>query len=46
MYCTECKIEMMPKCSIVTSITVLYSQIDYVEQRLYQCPKCKNVEVD
>ena len=46
MYCIECKVKMVLKSDIVTNVTVLYNQMDYEQKELYQCPKCKNIEVD
>ncbi len=46
MYCTQCTLEMVFKSDIVTDVIVLYNQMNYVQKKLYQCPKCKNIEVD
>lgn len=46
MYCPECKTKMTLKSNIITNIIILYNQMDYEHRNLYQCSKCKNIEVD
>jgi len=44
--CSECKTKMVLKSEIVTDINNRYEHLDYKIEKLYQCPKCKNIEVD
>lgn len=44
-FCNACGTKMNSKSDIVTEFSVRYEQIEYKTGTLYQCPKCKDIEV-
>lgn len=45
MKCKDCNEKMIRVSDIVTSVTVLYNQLDYKTEELHQCPLCKIIKV-
>ncbi len=46
MYCPECKTKMTFISKIIPYTTNIHEHLYCKIEKLYQCPKCKNIEVD